>query len=147
MAATTFTIKITLSGGVVTVNQDPVTAKPSKGDKVNFFCLEGEFAVLFKNRRSPFKSGEKAVAGNRGLTPTKELKVRDLTPSEKKNPGDPKIGDTFAYTVAVLDPATHNVVTLDPDIIIDDSGGGGGGNGTKAKKAKKKVKKAGKKKR
>ena len=146
--ATTHTVTITLAGGVVSVDVDPAKPDAKKKDKLRFKGVGGEWAVLYKNGRTPYQSpGERAVCGNDGAT-SKALKIRRLTPSEILNPGDPTIGTRFSYSIAVLDPGTGNVVSMDPDLIILDSGGGGGGTTTSAKKkpAKKKVKKAAKKK-
>ncbi len=90
------------------------------GDKLCFTCDGGELAVLFHNDRSPFASGKKVHAARKGQLTTK-LQIRGLTASERKNPkSDPVNGATFKYGVAVLHPTTGNVLTLDPDIIIDD---------------------------
>jgi hypothetical protein len=122
VALTTVLIEINASGtGLKPIG--PVHVKPNrKNEQLCFQCNDGEFAVLFHNDRSPYSSGKKAHAGHKGDT-TPKLKVRHLTASEQGNPvGDPVKGATFQYGVAVLNPANKKVLTLDPDIIIDDPG-------------------------
>ncbi len=119
------TITITVSGTTLSVSADPFTIKPLV-NKLCFKCNVGEFAVLFHNNRSPFASGGKVHGAHKGQSTT-TLKIRGLTASEQSKPKtDPVDGATFKYGVAVLDPTTGKVLTLDPDIIIDDPGGGGG---------------------
>jgi hypothetical protein len=114
------TITITVSGRNVQVSNPSQHVDPD--DTLKFKCAAGEFAVLFDNDRSPYSSGKKAHAAHKGSATTK-LKIRHLTASEKVTPGAEK----FPYGVAVLEPGTKSVLTLDPDIIIDDGGGGGNG--------------------
>jgi hypothetical protein len=119
------TITITLKAtGTLEVSADPFMIKPNVNN-LSFKCDVGEFAVLFDNNRSPFSSGKKSHGAHKGKS-TKKLKIRSLTPSEQNYPvNDRANGASFKYGVAVMNPGTGQVLTLDPDIIIDDPGGGG----------------------
>ena len=112
------TITISVVGRNVQVSNPSQHVAPD--DTLKFKCAVGEFAVLFDNDRSPYSSKKKAQAAHKGSA-TPKLKIRHLTPSERVTPGDEK----FRYGVAVMEPGTKKVLTLDPDIIIDDGGGGG----------------------
>jgi hypothetical protein len=123
VALHTVKIEINASGTGLKPIADEHVNPNRKGEKLCFKCDDGEFAVLFANDRSPYVSGKKAHAAHKTET-TAQLKVRNLTAAEQKKPvGDPVNGATFKYGVAVLHPGTGKVLTLDPDIIIDDPGG------------------------
>jgi hypothetical protein len=124
-----YKITITRNGGL-SVSSDPKTVKPN--DTLSFAC-DDDFAVFFKNGRSPHSSGKRTVCGQGGVE-TAPLQIRHLSASEKTHPGDNVLGDTFSYGVAVLVPDAGPILTLDPDIIIND--GGGGGRRPRARKKK-----------
>ena len=144
--ATTLTVTILrdpANPGQLKVSNSALETKPAKNHAVCWTCGVGEFAVLFKNDRSPFKNGAKALAANSGDTTPARL-IRNLTSGEKGFPkGDPLNGATFPYGVAVLDATTNAIMTLDPDVIIDDPGGGGGPKKKKANAKKSGAKKGG----
>ena len=118
-------VKINRSGSSLTAAPPVKTVRPN--EKLKFQC-DDDFAIIFKNDRNPHNPSTK-VLSEEGGNETRALLIRSLTPSEKLNPGNAVIGDKFTYGVAVLNPGTGAILTLDPDIIIDDSGGGGGGGG------------------
>ena len=116
-------ITITRNGNSIAVSDDPLEVK--KNSTLRWKCSDGEYAVLFHNDRSPFLSGKKVHAAHSGKL-TSKLNIRGLKSSELRSPeNDPVNGATFKYGVAVLHPGTGKVLTLDPDVIIDDPGGGG----------------------
>ena len=122
MADKTITISMR-ANGTLEVSADPFKIKPNV-NTLSFKCDVGEFAVLFDNNRSPFSSGKKAHSAHKG-DKTSKLKIRGLTSTEQGFPvTDPVNGATFKYGVAVINPSTGKVLTLDPDIIIEDPGGG-----------------------
>jgi hypothetical protein len=85
-----------------------------------FTCTGGDFAIFFKNGRSPHLNDHPRVrCGHDGDT-THALKIRKLKQSEHGHVGNPQIGDTFSYGIAVLRLDTGQILTRDPDIIIDD---------------------------
>jgi hypothetical protein len=116
------TITITRTGNSI----DPIAPfTVKKNDTLKWTCSGGEYAVLFHNNRSPFANGKKVHAAHSGAATTK-LKIRGLKQAEQDaEEDDPVNGATFKYGVAVLHPGTGKVLTLDPDVIIDDPGGGG----------------------
>jgi hypothetical protein len=122
-------ITITRNGGL-SVSSDPETVKPNQ--TLTFFCND-DFAVFFKNGRSPHSSGKRVLAGQGGVETT-PLQIRHLSASEKTHPGDNVLGDTFSYGVAVLVPDAGPTLTLDPDIIINDGSGGGAPSAHKKKR-------------
>src|SRR5262249_16302243 len=121
------TITITRTGNALSVSQDPLRVRPQNNDTLCWTCSGGDFAILFKNSRSPYSSGRK-VHGAHSATKTKKLKIRQVTAHERDDfpESDPVNGATFEYGVAVVHPTTNQLLTLDPDVIIDDPGGGGG---------------------
>jgi hypothetical protein len=114
-------ITITRAAGVLTVSSDPEIVKPN--ETLSFLCAD-DYAVFFKNARSPHSNGKRLISGQGGVESTK-LKIRKLSIGEKAHPGDAVLGDRFSYGVAVLQPAAGPILTLDPDIIIVDGSGGG----------------------
>jgi hypothetical protein len=96
---------------------------PTK-DQVRFKApLDGPFTIEFK-AESPFTSGAGAPGApisssfTNGVDQTSLFTLKPIATVTKK----------FPYT------ATLGGVTIDPELIIDNSGGGGGGPVTKAKK-------------
>jgi hypothetical protein len=119
MAHKTLTITIK-ADNTLKVSEDP--CKVRKNDTLNFVCGAGELAILFAHDRSPYANGRKAHAAHQGEA-TAKLKIRGLSMSEKKAKTNPRLqGARFKYGVAVMKPATGQVLVLDPDIIIDDPG-------------------------
>ena len=109
--------------GTLSVTVDKFEVKPN--DNLSFKCDVGEFSVLFDNNRSPFTVLKKVHGAHKGEA-TVKAKIRHLSVSEKKALKDDRVnGATFKYGVAVMKPGTGEVLTLDPDIIIEDPGGGG----------------------
>lgn len=117
------TLKIELqANGTLSVTMDKFKVQPN--DNLIIECGIGEFAVLFDNDRNPSTGTRKVHGANRGEVV--KFRIRNLTQSEKREPEDDRVkGATFKYGVAVMQPGTGHVLTMDPDIIIDDPGGGG----------------------
>ena len=137
MAAVDHLVTITRSGSTLSVDNPSKQVKPN--DRLSFTCLD-DFTVFFKNARNPHDADKRVVSEEGGNT-TKPLKIRFLKAGELGKPGNILTGDTFRYGVAVLRPDTGVILTLDPDIIVLDSGGGGGNSKPKSGKSKTKAKK------
>ena|SRR5688572_9142304 len=119
-------IQISLSGKTISytvggVNADQFHIKPT--NKITWKCDDGDYTILFKDGRSPFKPAERAFAAHKGKKTTAKL-IKDFVFGE--NP--------FSYAVTVIDPTDGQAVLDDPDLIIDDPGGGGGGQSSRPKK-------------
>ncbi len=100
-------------------NADALLVRPD--DTLAWTCAVGHFAVFFEQEKSPHKSNARIRCAHRNET-TNPLQIRPA-----------KTGETrphFKYHVAVLDPRTgaDELITKDPEIILDDVGGGGGGH-------------------
>lgn len=106
-AVSTNSIKITVdSSGHFTYSSEGSDAKRKRvkhGQKVNWMCDDGNFAILF-NEGSPFR--EIGYVGPKGGT----------TPDAHLDHGNP--GETFKYSVMLVRDGKD--LTDDPDIIIDD---------------------------
>ena len=112
-------VTINRSGNNLSVSVTP-SNHVSPGDTLAFTSTGGDFAIFFKNGRSPHLNDHpRERCGQDGET-THPLKIRKLKPSELGHAGDPKLGDTFSYGIAVLRLDTGQILTKDPDIIIDD---------------------------
>jgi hypothetical protein len=100
-----------------------VHARAPTSDEVRFTApLDGPFTIEF-DKESPFVSGAGAPGSpisssfTSGVDQTPLLTLKPIGTTTKK----------FAYTARLAG------VTLDPELIIDNSGGGGGGTPTKKK--------------
>jgi hypothetical protein len=91
------------------------------GDTVIWFSKAEKFAVHFKEDHSPFDSGQPA------LTAEKTGIVKKTTPLEtvRAHPMTTK----YRYFVASAKAGGgKHVLTEDPELIVDGTGGGGGGS-------------------
>ena len=104
-----------MSGG-----PDPEHQIVNPEDRVSWISPDGQIAILFKNVGTPLECKQTAFAADMGeATPLR--KIKHLTgPKPAKMP--------FPYAVAHQD-VNNKLVTVDPDLIIDDPGGGGGAGG------------------
>jgi hypothetical protein len=93
-----------------------VPIKVNSGEKVEWKCGLGSYAVLFQDG-SPFLGGAVSLGAAKGKS-TSSLIAKSLggTPMNPKK-------ETFKYFMLLVEGASGT--TLDPDLEIDDSGGGG----------------------
>src|SRR2546422_3670332 len=109
---------VTISRAVNTLSVDQNPKQVKFNDRLSFTCTE-DFAVFFKNNRNPHANNVR-VLSERGGNTTARLAIRHLTQGEKNHHLNPLIGDKFSYGIAVRRADNNNVLTLDPDIIVDD---------------------------
>ena len=133
--ATNRTITITKVAGAL-VFSPAASNHINPDDKVSWTSPDGHISILIKGPDDPFSAAQHTFAADRGEA-TPPRKIRHLHVAERPS-------RTFDYAVSHLD-AANALVTVDPDLILDDGGGGGGGvgagHGTKKAAAKKAAKK------
>jgi hypothetical protein len=113
---TNHTVTISVVNGQLSYSSKKKRVLP--GDFLQWTC-DHDFAIQFANKKSPFtpKKLSLSAAAN---TNTASLKIRKLTKPEKKK----RKPVPHEYFVAVFVGGTPPILTDDPIIIIDDTGGG-----------------------
>lgn len=117
MAHHNITVKLNAQQKVVVT---PNGQKCDRGHTIGWICTDGGLRIEFKDKDSPFTSGNDPVLCSSGTTAREKVKLQG---HKRKH---------YKYRVIVITPQGE-VPSKDPDLIVEDWGGG-----DKKKKAAKK---------